>query len=287
MSDEAGNSASCSFQVSIVDNVPPTIAGCPGNITVNTGPGRATCDQVVTWTAPTASDNCAIAAFSGNYQPGSTFPVGTTTVTYTAIDGWGNSTNCSFNVTVVDTTPPVAPALATLSGACASTVTAPVPTATDNCSGPVTVSPNVPQLVSTPGTNIITWTFEDAAGNTSTASQTVIVSGLNFLGFYAPIGGVNGTCQSPLITKNRGSIIPIKFDLSCGNTSITGGQAPRVKIQAYSNQCVAGAELVSVDAVYQNDWHFNWDTTGWSKGVYKVIVILPDGTSRYAFVKIN
>lgn len=81
--------------------------------------------------------------------------MGTTTVTYTAIDGWGNFTNCSFNVTVVDNTPPVVPALATLTGSCGSPVVAPVPTGADNC-GAVTVTPNTPQTVSTLGTNTIT-----------------------------------------------------------------------------------------------------------------------------------
>jgi sugar lactone lactonase YvrE len=85
----------------------PTLAGCPANITVKTGSGRATCDQVVTWTAPTATDNCGAVPVTSDYHPGDTFPVGTTTVTYTATDASGNSSHCSFTVTVVDTTPPV------------------------------------------------------------------------------------------------------------------------------------------------------------------------------------
>ena len=38
---------------------------------------------------------------------GSTFPVGTTTVTNTATDASGNTTSCSFTVTVTDTQNPV------------------------------------------------------------------------------------------------------------------------------------------------------------------------------------
>src|SRR5207245_11244297 len=75
--------STCSFTVTVIDNTPPVIAGCPSNITVNTGAGRTSCDQTATWTAPTATDNCAMQSFTSNYAPGTTFPKGTTTVTYT------------------------------------------------------------------------------------------------------------------------------------------------------------------------------------------------------------
>ena len=47
------------------------------------------------------------------------------------------------------------------------------------------------------------------------------------------------------------------------------------------------SEPISVSAVYLNDWHYNWDTSPWAKGIYKVIVILPDGTTKYAFVRLK
>jgi hypothetical protein len=51
----------------------------------------------------TASDNCAGSLTLmqvGGLPSGSTFPSGTTTVEFTATDGSGNQTNCSFDVTV-------------------------------------------------------------------------------------------------------------------------------------------------------------------------------------------
>ena len=48
------------------------------------------CEAVVTWTAPTADDNCS-ATLSSTHNPGDSFNVGTTTVTYTATDAAGNS----------------------------------------------------------------------------------------------------------------------------------------------------------------------------------------------------
>ncbi|HNQ22676.1 MAG TPA: HYR domain-containing protein, partial [Phycisphaerae bacterium] len=87
-----------------VDGTSPTISGCPGNITVSNDAGN--CSAVVTWTAPTASDNCAIQSFTSNYGPGATFPVGTTTVTYTATDTCNLTATCNFDVTVNDTEAP-------------------------------------------------------------------------------------------------------------------------------------------------------------------------------------
>ncbi len=54
--DGAGNTSVCSFTVTISDNVPPTISGCPSNVTVNNAAGI--CSQVVTFTSPTCTDNC-------------------------------------------------------------------------------------------------------------------------------------------------------------------------------------------------------------------------------------
>jgi hypothetical protein len=110
---------------------------------------------------------------------------------------------------------------------------------------------------------------------------------MGFAGFYSPIAGTNGSCAAPLRSINAGSNIPIKFDIYCGSTPVTSGTAPQVFIQAYSNKCAEGATLVNTFATYQNVWHYNWDTTGWAKGVYKVVVLLPDGTTRYVFVKLQ
>ncbi|WP_418889085.1 HYR domain-containing protein [Paracrocinitomix mangrovi] len=45
VTDASGNTASCSFNVTVTDNEAPTIA-CPANITVNTDPGL--CGATVT-----------------------------------------------------------------------------------------------------------------------------------------------------------------------------------------------------------------------------------------------
>ncbi len=90
--DINGNMGQCLQTVTVTDNQPPVISGCPNNIT--------TCLNTVSWTPPVAADNCGIASLTSNKSPGATFPNGTSTVTYTATDVNGNISTCNFTVTV-------------------------------------------------------------------------------------------------------------------------------------------------------------------------------------------
>jgi hypothetical protein len=90
--DGNGNSSTATQTVIVYDNVSPVITGCPANITQ--------CGAIATWTPPAANDNCSLASLVSSHNPGSSFPVGTTTVTYTATDNVGNVGTCSFNVTI-------------------------------------------------------------------------------------------------------------------------------------------------------------------------------------------
>ena len=94
-----GQSISCVQRISLVDEDAPTIVGCPTDITVTAG---ADCTADVSWISPSVSDDCGVASFvsSTGGETGS-FTIGTHTVTYTAIDNCGNTSSCSFVVTVV------------------------------------------------------------------------------------------------------------------------------------------------------------------------------------------
>lgn len=96
--DSSGNEAQASFTVTVTDGEAPVITGMPEDITVPTDPGEIT--AVVTWDAPAASDNAGTLDLTSDHAPGDTFPLGTTTVTYTATDGAGLETIASFSVTV-------------------------------------------------------------------------------------------------------------------------------------------------------------------------------------------
>ncbi|MBL7815242.1 MAG: CotH kinase family protein [Saprospiraceae bacterium] len=79
------------------DTQAPVFSNCPQNTTVT---ATQTC-ATVTWTAPTVTDNCiATPSVSSSFSIGSCFPIGTTTVTYTATDVQNNRATCSFNIIV-------------------------------------------------------------------------------------------------------------------------------------------------------------------------------------------
>src|SRR5690606_22496279 len=89
--DLSGNTASCSFTVTVVDNIAPTV-DCEDIVT---------CESVVNWSV-NASDNCGVESIEVTEGPesGSQFPIGTTTVSVLVSDAAGNTVSCSFDVTV-------------------------------------------------------------------------------------------------------------------------------------------------------------------------------------------
>ncbi|MGB0429164.1 MAG: collagen-binding domain-containing protein [Bacteroidia bacterium] len=97
VTDVNGNSATCTSTVTVVDNEDPTITNVPSNITVTASSND--CTPSVTWTTPNSYDNCSV-TLTSTHNSGDDFPIGTTTVTYTAVDASGNTATASFNVTV-------------------------------------------------------------------------------------------------------------------------------------------------------------------------------------------
>lgn len=178
ITDGAGNTASCSFTITVVDSELPIITACPSDITVSNDPGD--CGAIVNWAAPTASDNCPGVTLVTTNIPGSFFPVGATVVTYTATDASGNTATCTFTVTVNDTELPVIVCPADVNvntdpGVCDATgVVLGVPTTSDNC-GIASVTND--GLITYPlGTTTVTWTVTDVNGNTATCTQLVTVT---------------------------------------------------------------------------------------------------------------
>ena len=98
--DAYGNTGSATQSVTVIDNTAPVIS-CPANIVIEpTCPSGAK----ATYATPTATDNCAVQSVTrnaGSLASGSVFPIGTSTVTHTATDIYGNQSSCSFTVTVL------------------------------------------------------------------------------------------------------------------------------------------------------------------------------------------
>ena len=126
--------------------------------------------------------------------------------TWTYEDAQGNTSTQTQDVVITDTTAPVAD-LATLADVTAqcevTSLTA--PTATDNCGGAVTVTNDATLPITAQGTTTVTWTYEDAQGNTSTQTQDVVIT--------YPVEPTNGgditECEiSPIQTITATAIAP-------------------------------------------------------------------------------
>src|SRR6185369_13706651 len=174
--DSSGNSSTCTFTVTVLDTQLPQI-NCPANLTVNSAMGASTSN--VTFNV-TATDNCLVRSLTSVPPSGFAFPVGITTVTNTARDTSGNTSTCTFTVTVRDTRPPqiTCPANITASsapGLCTSNVTF---TVTASSNGGVTNVTSVPAsgFAFPVGTTTVISTARDSSGNSSTCTFTVTVN---------------------------------------------------------------------------------------------------------------
>lgn len=172
--DASGNTTTCSFTIEVIDEIDPTISECPANISVDSDP--ETCGAVVNYEAPVGDDNCEFTiSVNDGFDSGAFFPVGTTTVVWTVTDASGNTVSCSFEVTVVDVTPPIITCPEDFL-TCDPAIDIEVE-ATDNC-GAVSVE----QIIGPGhgaeypiGTTEVTYEATDAAGNTATCSFIVTV----------------------------------------------------------------------------------------------------------------
>jgi len=88
----------CSQTVLLSDNAGPTIDFCLTDTIVT--PNNSDCTATVALPATLASDDCGMATVTDDAP--ATFPVGNTTVTYTATDDCGNTSTCTTTVTVMD-----------------------------------------------------------------------------------------------------------------------------------------------------------------------------------------
>lgn len=126
ITDCGGNQDSCSFQVTVLDNVPPQIT-CPNDTLLAVGPND--CQVALQLPLPQATDNCSLeTTFEGPrpiyFASGATviiptkmdagpppteqFNLGETIVSYVIRDQAGNTDTCTFLVNVVDNIAPIA-----------------------------------------------------------------------------------------------------------------------------------------------------------------------------------
>jgi hypothetical protein len=203
--DSDGRTASCSQAVTVTvnDTIAPTI-DAPDDVSFITPEGTTgSCGMVIGETelgTPTSDDNCSssVKVTRTGVPSGNFFPVGTTTVTYTAKDSAGNTTTDIQHVTVTDGTKPLIAAPPDATYTCLSEVPAaaasqatngltlfddngvPLPPQppSDNCGTPVvTISETSTGAGSVADPRIISrvFTATDAVGNSASSTQTITV----------------------------------------------------------------------------------------------------------------
>ncbi|MEI6411653.1 MAG: HYR domain-containing protein [Bacteroidota bacterium] len=235
------NTATCSFTVTVSDITAPTIT-CPANVTANNSPSTL-CSAAVTYTTPSATDNCSISTVVsiGGLASGATYPVGVTTNTWRATDLSGNTKTCSFTVTVTDATAPVVTCPANIiannspSTACSATVTYTTPTASDNCGvSTVVLQSGLASGATYPvGVTTNVWRATDINTNTGTCSFTVTVKDVTLPGITCPANIVRNndatkcsavvTYTTPSATDNCGiSTVALQSGLASGSVFPVG-----------------------------------------------------------------
>ena len=193
-------------------NIVITDATIPVASLANLSDINAEC-EVTSLNAPTATDNCA-GLLTGSHN--ASLPIttqGTTTVTWTYNDGNGNTLTQTQNVVITDATIPLADLvdLPDINDECEVTPTA--PTATDNCSGAITGTPDLAFPITASGTTMITCTYDDGNGNTLTQTQNVVITPID-----------NGITQVDALTLSADATGYTYQWLDCdnGNAAVSG-----------------------------------------------------------------
>jgi hypothetical protein len=223
------------------DRVPPTVT-VPANISVPaTGPSGA----VVSFTASAEDDEDGPLTPTCDPPSGSTFPLGTTTVTCSAEDAAGNSGSASFSVTVVDTTPPALTVPGTINVLATSPAGAVVTysvTATDDIDGPLTPTCDPPSgSTFRIGTATVTCTATDAAGNTATPTFQVVV----------------GAPAISQLSPNRLPLVSTPQTLTIRGANFVDGATVTIGSKTYAATVVSSTEL-RVRVVPRDVFVYGW-----------------------------
>jgi|GEM_PF-6941429 len=216
ITDASGNADTCVYTVTIVDTEAPVVA-CPADTTVSND--SAQCSAIVILPIAAATDNCGVDSvmnsFNGSNDASGIYPVGVTTVLFTASDTSGNLDTCSFVVTVLDTEAPIVlcPADTTVpadSVGCASAVNwAPV-VGFDNCGVDTLIASAVNGSAFPAGVTTVSYVVVDSSGNLDSCDFDITV-------VTAPL-----TSSITAVTYNCGHNVSCNGD-SDGEATVTFG----------------------------------------------------------------
>ena len=275
VTDASGNTATATQLVTVVDQTAP-VATAPANITVAS---NNFCEATgVALGTPNATDNCTNNLTITNNAP-ATYPLGTTTVTWTITDAAGNVTTVDQTVTVVDETAPVVLLASTsvildANGSATITFQDLDNGSTDNCGIASAILSQSDFDCSNVGSNLVSVMITDNSGNQSTSQVMVTVIASDACGD----SNVAGPTVPDAFTPNGNNyndtwVIP---GLEGYNTK---------EMTVYSRY----GTLVHYSSQYNNDWDGTLLNTGTPvpDGTYYYILNLDGGKQLNGYVYIN
>ncbi|WP_324721749.1 HYR domain-containing protein [Salinimicrobium sp. HB62] len=248
VTDAAGNTTPESLTVNVEDDEKPVITA-GADITISNISGQ--CYAGVSGVQATATDNCGVGNPQGIRSDGealnSSYPVGTTTIEWTVTDNNGNAATPVIQTVVVeDNEPPVPPQLEDIFWGCEYTFE--IPTALDNCDNVITATYSGSNTFTTSGS--ITWTFTDAAGNSSEVTQNITIDPVGIATVDVQDVLCNGFATGSITVAASGGVAPYTYDwgsLGAGDTK-TDLPAGTYSVKAFDAN---GCETETINVVIE------------------------------------
>ena len=222
--DTSGNSASATQTVTIVDTTSPIITA-PDSITAEATSANS---NIVALGNPVSSDLVDIPSISNNAPD--VFPLGETTVTWTALDESGNSASATQTVTIVDTTSPelTMPEDVMISAfSLEKQVEIGEAQAHDLAGSALTITNDAPDTFPL-GDTVVTWNVSDELGNSSSSQQVISVQPCG-----KPLSYYNQIFGTPAADTIVGTEVADLIFAFAGDDMIFGGEG---------NDCIIGGD---------------------------------------------
>jgi hypothetical protein len=292
--DKAGNKASDSFTVKVVDTTAPQLSLSKDLIAEATDANGAKVEYSAGANDIVDGNNVAV-----DCSPisGSTFPLGATTVDCSAKDNAGNKASGSFKVTVVDTTAPVISGVPSNMSVTATSSSGAVVNytslkGTDLVDGNVNVACQPASGTVFPlGTTQVDCSASDKAGNKAPVASFKVTVTYSWSNVLQPINP-NGSSIFKL-----GSTVPVKFKLTGDSAAITNANAKLYVAKIDSG--IAGAELEASSTAAADSGNtfrydatnaqyiFNLGTKGLGEGTFRLRIDLGDGTHNTVLISLK
>jgi len=222
--DTSGNSASATQTVTIVDTTSPIITA-PDSITAEATSANS---NTVALGNPVSSDLVDIPSISNNAPD--VFPLGETTVTWTAVDDSGNSASATQTVTIVDTASPelTMPEDVMISAfSLEKQVEIGEAQAHDLAGSAFTITNDAPDTFPL-GDTVVTWNVSDELGNSSSSQQVISVQPCG-----KPLSYYNQIFGTPAADTIVGTEVADLIFAFAGDDMIFGGEG---------NDCIIGGD---------------------------------------------